>query len=376
MDDPARHDVVQRVAQHAIKLQHPNVCRVLELGQAQGRHYIVREYDEAATLADILQRRNKLPHDQAARIFALASEGLRALHEHGVPGGVLTADCVLLAVTGKGGARSQRTVRLLVAAVRKDIFDARAIGADAGEGKEGIPDELQLTALTNDAAGLRPTQPPEDILRLGCLFYRCLTGKDPFPADLLPQPGYRAAPVAESAPEVPEALTEIVEGMIDPDLARRPKSAGHVAKAIRVFLRAEEEAREVREEEQVVIPKKADHQQAVAEEEVVEAEAEEEDEEETPRRVARARPAESVQGAVGKIREVWEELRPEPREWLYVGIGAALMIMLILLLEFITGIRFVHLVLLATGAALTFLVERLVRWWESRQAGAGEKAGA
>src|SRR5262245_5674217 len=85
----------QQAALKAMDVQHPNVGRIVDCGEAYGLHYLVKEYYDGQTLEDVLQRRKKLPPEQAARLMALALAGLEALHEKGVPAGDLTADCLL-----------------------------------------------------------------------------------------------------------------------------------------------------------------------------------------------------------------------------------------------------------------------------------------
>src|SRR5205823_4299491 len=50
----------QREARLAMKLNHPNVIRTLDAGEANGKHYIVMEYLEGSTLEEVLQRKGKL----------------------------------------------------------------------------------------------------------------------------------------------------------------------------------------------------------------------------------------------------------------------------------------------------------------------------
>src|SRR6516162_8125500 len=87
----------QAAAHKAMKIQHPNVGRIVDTGEAHGFYYLVKEYYEGQTLEDILERRSKLPYLQATRLMALALAGLDALHARGVPAGDLSADCILLA---------------------------------------------------------------------------------------------------------------------------------------------------------------------------------------------------------------------------------------------------------------------------------------
>jgi serine/threonine protein kinase len=350
MSNPTQAQHVRQLVQQLIALNHPHVCRILDAGEAGGRYYIVREHYDSESLANILQKRGKLPADRAAGIIALACEGLRALHERHLPGGALTPDCVLLTAAGKG-PRAARSVRILIGAARKDLFDPSALGRpEAGSG-----DDLELMDGSGDPTLL--PGPEVDVLRLGRTFYRTLTGRDPFPGDQWPRPSRPAAPLREVAPEVPEMLAQVVEQMIDVDPAKRARNAGHLAKALRVFLKAEEESKETRHEEQVVLSPPASPQSAPA------AESEEEEEEEPPRRPRRAGPRE---GAVGKLLDLWDDYKPQQREWVFLAAGALSMIAVILVITIFTGIHFAHIACLATGAAVAFFVERFIRWREKQ----------
>ena len=54
-----------REARLAAKLEHPNVVQVFDVGEDDGRPYIVMEYLDGGTLDDQLQRRTGLPQDKA-----------------------------------------------------------------------------------------------------------------------------------------------------------------------------------------------------------------------------------------------------------------------------------------------------------------------
>ncbi len=113
----------QSAAERAMTVRHPNVGQTLDFGEAQGRHYLIREFDEGETLADILDRRGKLQPVSAARIFASAFQGLQALHDKQVPAGPLAADCLILAVAGKSPGDKARLVKILSAGVPRTMFD-------------------------------------------------------------------------------------------------------------------------------------------------------------------------------------------------------------------------------------------------------------
>ncbi len=359
----------QQAARKAMAVDHPNVGRIADTGEAHGLNYLVKEYYEGQTLEDILQRRRALPYLQATRLMALALAGLEALHARGVPAGDLTADCLLLAPVGKGPA-TQRTVKILHAGVKRRLFDETAIGRSISI-VAGIPDELELAASsTFQFSDAGAANPPEDLFRLGCVFYRCVTGQAPFAERDLPHPSKPARPVAELAPETPEMLCQIIEQMIDPDPARRPQKAAHVAKALRVFLAAEEQAREAKAEENLVAPEKA---APAAEEPRVEEEEEETEEEEqpAPRRPQRTRQAAAQDGAVGKAVALWQEVKPDLRDLLFFAGGILATLVVLLLAELLTGIRLPYLAGLVTGMAVSYCVDLFVRWRRREAEGVG-----
>ena len=351
----------QQDALKAITVQHPNVGRIVDVGEAHGLNYLVKEYYEGQSLDEILERRGKLPYPQATRLMALALAGLEALHAHGVPVGDLSADSLLLTPASKDSP-NQRTVKILHAGVRRRLFDETAIGRSISL-SQGIPDDLQLAeSCTFQLGGVGEVSPTEDIFRLGCVFYRCVAGQAPFADRDLPRPSRPARPVAEVAPEVPEMLCQIIEQMIDPVPANRQQKAAHVAKALRVFLAAEQGERESRAEEQIAVPSEPARREAAeepAEEAAEEAEDVEQDEEAAaPGR--RSRTAAEDEGAWGKAVALWGELRPEPRDLIFLGVGALLMLALIFLAYLLTGLQITFLGGLAIGATASYVVERIL----------------
>ena len=314
----------QQVAQKAIQVHHPNVGRIVDTGDAHGFYYLVKDYYEGQTLEEILNQRGKLPYLLAMRLMALTLAGLEALHSQGVSAGDLTADCLLLAPASKD-APKQRTVKILHAGVKRQLFDETAIGRSISL-VQGIPDSLELAAsCTFQVSKAGTVDPAEDIFRLGCIFYRCVTGKIPFTARDLAQPLQPARPVAEVAPEVPEMLCQIIEKMIDPQPANRPQKAANIAKSLRVFLAAEEQGQETRAEENIVSPRAVMPSRTEEEpgyEEVEDEEEEQEEVEETPRRRKVQRQENVKEGAWDKAVALWEEVQPQVRDLLFLAGGA------------------------------------------------------
>jgi serine/threonine protein kinase len=331
-------------AEKARSVNHANVIATLDFGEAKGRHYLIREFGDGETLADILARRGRLQPISAARLFALALMGLHALHENQVPVGPLGAESLLVAVAGKTAANKARTVKILNAGVPRSLFDPAALDA-------------VITAAApmagSDSATL--SEPREELFRLGISFYRSLTGQMPFPAESAAPAMHRATPIRQIAPEVPELLAQTVESMLDANAANRPASAARVAKSLRVFLASEEETHRSPPEDHLLQQPQAfgatlDPEGTAAAPAPVESEVGEQ---------------RSKEGELTKqLQTLWTELKPSVRDWVFFSIGVAAVILTVLFLNLVTGIHFVNLVCLLAGGALSFFVERLLRWRE------------
>src|SRR5262249_42106490 len=240
----------RQAVQRVMNVTHPGVAHVLDLGQARGVDYLVSEYVEGETLEELLKKRGKLNHAAAARIFAIAFDALGALHEHKVSAGELNAGCLVFTAADK--APTARTVRIVNAVFPRRLFDASVLGIASGEQlpEAARPAGQAERQLTFDGA----PRPEEDIVRLGGLLYRCVTGQEPHPAGDSHRPGRTVTPVRQAAPDVPDLLAALLDRLMDPSPGGRPRSAAAVAKALRVFLRTEEESRPAGVEDSIAVP--------------------------------------------------------------------------------------------------------------------------
>ena len=72
-----------REAQAAATLEHPHICAVHEIGEADGRQFIVMQYVEGETLADRLKRA-PLPLKAALDVAVQVADALAEAHAHGI----------------------------------------------------------------------------------------------------------------------------------------------------------------------------------------------------------------------------------------------------------------------------------------------------
>ncbi len=202
----------------SLRVTHPNVCRVYDIAEADGRHFLSMEYVDGEDLASLLRRIGRLPEDKAVEIARQLCAGLEAAHAEGVLHRDLKPANVML--DGRGRAR---ITDFGLAGATEGISGAEA---RAGTPQYMAPEQLSGGELTKQT----------DIYALGLVLYELFTGKR----------AYEAAQVNEllalqqSAPTSPSAhvtgLDPVVERAIlrclDSDPARRPSSAAALAAAL------------------------------------------------------------------------------------------------------------------------------------------------
>ena len=78
--DRTRLDRFLNEVRTALKVTHPNVCRVYDIGEVDGQHYISMEYVDGEDLASLIRRIGRLPQDKAVQIARQLCAGLSAAH--------------------------------------------------------------------------------------------------------------------------------------------------------------------------------------------------------------------------------------------------------------------------------------------------------
>jgi eukaryotic-like serine/threonine-protein kinase len=188
-----------REARLAAALAHPNVVRVFGTGEDEaGLPFIVMEYVEGETLAELLRRRGRLPAPEVRGLVGQAAAGLAHAHAAGLvhrdvkPQNLLLAGDGCLKVADFGIARVEEGTRLTQA------------GTVLGTAAYIAPEQL---------AG-EPVSAAADVYSLGAVFYELLTGRPPHLfdsfAELAAKQQEPVRVVRELAPDVPEQLEELV----------------------------------------------------------------------------------------------------------------------------------------------------------------------
>ncbi|MDQ6893335.1 MAG: serine/threonine protein kinase [Acidobacteriota bacterium] len=203
----------------ARQVSHPNVCRVYDVGETDGRHFLSMEYVDGEDLASLLRRIGGLPQPKALEIARQLCAGLSAAHERNVLHRDLKPANVM--VDGRGRARIM------------DFGLAVAAGeADAGMEIAGTPAYMAPELFAGKGASVR-----SDLYALGLVLFELYTGRHAFDAPSLA--GYRQKHVEET-PSSPSALVPGLDPAVERAILRcvekdpkmRPASAAQVAAAL------------------------------------------------------------------------------------------------------------------------------------------------
>jgi serine/threonine protein kinase len=151
----------------ARQVSHANVCRVFDIGDADGLPFLTMEYVDGEDLATLLRRIGRLPSDKAVEVARQICAGLAAAHEHGVIHRDLKPANVMIDGRGK---------------VRITDFGLAGVAGTfrAEESRAGTPAYMAPEQLAGKDASLQ-----SDIYALGLVLYEVFTGKRAFEAATL-----------------------------------------------------------------------------------------------------------------------------------------------------------------------------------------------
>ncbi len=192
------------------EISHPNVCRLYDIAEAEGHHFLVMEYVDGEDLASLLRRIGRLPGDKALEIARGLCAGLAAAHDKGVIHRDLKPANVM--VDGHGHARIAD-------------FGLAALAGGAGVADmSGTPHYMAPEQLTGESASLR-----SDVYALGLVLHEMLTGRRVFEAKSLNELRALHAemkpPSLKSATDVDPSFERAVLNCLARNPNERPASA-------------------------------------------------------------------------------------------------------------------------------------------------------
>jgi serine/threonine protein kinase len=214
-------------AQLAASIHHPHICDVTELAEAFGYPFLVMEWVDGASLAELLGGFSEPPRWQpldplvASQIAADACAGLHALHE------------------------ARDSAGLLLGAVHRDVSPQNVLLSSLGQvkmsdmGVAKARGQLRAKTRSDELRGKLGYLAPEQIARgtpdrrtdvhaVGCVLYLCLSGALPYPAEAssfhLVLAG-KYPRLEQLRPELPQELIQIVAKALETEPAARFQTA-------------------------------------------------------------------------------------------------------------------------------------------------------
>jgi serine/threonine-protein kinase len=215
--DPAALAQFHNELRVARQVSHKNVCRLYDIGEADGRRFLTMEYVDGEDLASLLRRIGRLPSDKAIEIARQICAGVAAAHDRGVLHRDLKPANVML--DGDGHVR--------ITDFGLALRDGEASAAFAGTPHYMAPEQLAGSSASTKS----------DIYALGLVLFEIFTGRRAYDAKTLHElkalhdSGSRVAP-SSIVRDLDPAVERVIERCLDRDPARRPTSALAVAASL------------------------------------------------------------------------------------------------------------------------------------------------
>jgi serine/threonine protein kinase len=228
--DDSSVERLRREAGLAMRLDHPNVCRIMRLGETEdGLIYLVMPYLKGELLSDMEVRSGPMSPDVGIPILAQVSAGLHHAHQLDIVHRDLKPENVMV--------------------VNEDDGSLRAVVMDFGLAKEkrAEPGVAKLTAtgiilgtpefMSPEQIRGKPLDARSDIYALGILAFEMFTGKLPFQgrnaqemmiARLRGQP----TPLRQYRPDLPEKLDKALAKSMETNADNRYKTALEFGQAL------------------------------------------------------------------------------------------------------------------------------------------------
>ncbi len=210
-------------AQAAAALNHPNICTIYEIDEADGQQFIAMEFVEGASLKEKIAA-GPLKIDEAINLATQVAEGLQAAHEKKITHRDIKPANIM--ITTKGQAKIM------------DFGLAKLAGQKTRLTKTGMTVGTVAYMSPEQAQGIDADH-RTDIWALGVVLYEMITGLHPFKGD------YEQAVMYSIMNEEPEPVTGLrtgvsmeLERIVNKALAKKPLERYQHTDEILVDLRA------------------------------------------------------------------------------------------------------------------------------------------
>ena len=193
----------------ARQISHPNVCRVYDMGEADGQLFLTMEFIDGENLSSLLRRIGRLPGDKALQVTRRLCLALAAAHEKGVLHRDLKPANIMI------DGRGQALITDFGLAVAAD-------GVHPADLRSGTPAYMSPEQLAGVEVTVR-----SDLYSLGLVLYELFSGKPAFSEDRDPRKAKQAflAPLSTLVPDIDPKVEQVIARCLDPVPGNRPSSA-------------------------------------------------------------------------------------------------------------------------------------------------------
>ena len=221
----------RREALAVAKLVHPNIVQVYDTGVDGGRHFIVMEYVEGKSGAQLLQTRGSLDPATTVALAGDACAGLDYAHKQGiVHRDVKPGNLMVIGGPATGGPIDDATVKIADFGIARAAEQTRLtqVGSVVGTAAYLSPEQSR----GEEATGI------SDVYSLGVVVYQFLTGRLPYEGNSLAElairrENERPLPPTSYEPEIPEGLSAAVLKALENEPEDRYPDALELAAALR-----------------------------------------------------------------------------------------------------------------------------------------------
>ncbi|MEZ5979644.1 MAG: protein kinase [Planctomycetota bacterium] len=201
----------------AREVSHPNVARVHDIGEVDGRHFLTMEFVDGEDLSSLVRRIGRVPREKAAEIGQQICAGLAEAHRVGVLHRDLKPANVMLDGEGR---------------VRLTDFGLAVAADDTSSGLAGTPQYMAPELLE----GARASEASE-VYALGLVLYELFTGKRALRGESLAELSREHAaggpdPASRVLADLDPTVEHVIARCLERDPADRPASIGEVARAL------------------------------------------------------------------------------------------------------------------------------------------------
>jgi eukaryotic-like serine/threonine-protein kinase len=225
----------RREARAAAKIRGEHVCRVLDVGTLRnGIPYMVMEYLDGCDLSNELERRGRLPPEEAVGYLIEACDAVAEAHAAGIVHRDIKPANLFLATRSDGSRR----IKVLDFGVSKSLLDSRSGQHALTITSSVVGSPLYMSPEQLDSA--KDVDRRTDIWALGVVLYELLTGRTPFRGDSIPQLVTSVmhdtpAPFANLAVTAPDGLEAVVQRALFKSRDQRYGSIAELVSALAPF---------------------------------------------------------------------------------------------------------------------------------------------